>query len=557
LEILHILSVEQHYNIELLMTDFDNFNFFGGKTFATASQLQEFLFDKVIEHTLIRSREDDRNRHHTYSRVYLINQYVKALRKCVPDVEVDQFSPRQRSLYIFYGKGQMRPAHHTHMAQLIIINYYILYCKRNNLPVGDRSEFQEFTMEFFGAPPYRPSSAPPLTVFTLNTHLINEARGHGAETPEHEEYCKQFRDQHIALALEKHNVAYLKNQRRSPVETRFSNSYYIYSQPATPDEVPGKHKTTATPDEVSGKRKKARLCGRLPGTSVKPTKNPTSKPSESAPQAQQSSTSHRRHKRKKNKYDRLYEQTFQDALRGRPISSSTPSSVDTVRPDNNTRRRSEPGEPVSVSSTIPVAIPITHDDPIVTPTERRRSARIESQNISGSLTRSESERRWRVFTRGITQSEETRAWREHVREFYAEQAAKLKMAEEHAKEEAKAAIRSVAVETDGEPTLRPDNNTRSRSTPGEPTLRQDNNTRSRSTPGEPVLTQDNNTTQRYWRRRRPGEPILGPTFRSTTPPVSDTHNDPIINPISSTLRRKSTRIQFRTVAQFSTKSRAE
>jgi hypothetical protein len=49
---------------------------------------------------------------------------------------------------------------------------------------------------------------------------------------------------------------YLKNQRRSPVETRFSNSYYVYSQPATPDEVPGK-------------RKKARLSGRFPGTSVK------------------------------------------------------------------------------------------------------------------------------------------------------------------------------------------------------------------------------------------------------------------------------------------------
>jgi hypothetical protein len=447
LEILHILSVEQHYNIELLMMDFDNFNFFGGRTFATASQLQEFLFDKVIEHTLIRSREDDRSRHHTYSRVYLINQYVKALRKCVPDVEVDQFSPRQRSLYTFYGKGQMRPAHHTHMAQLIIINYYIRYCRQNNLPVGDRTEFQEFMMEFYGARPYRPSSSAPLTIFTMNTGLINEARRRGVETPEHEEFCYQFRENRIALALEKYNLAYLKNQRRSPVETRFSNSYYIYSLPATPDEVPGKQKKAATPEEVSGKRKKARLCGRFPGTSVKPTKNPPSKPSESALPAQQSSTSQRRPKRKKNKYDRLYEQTFQDVLRGRPISSSTPSPVDTVEQDNNTRLRSAPrepiqdnntrlqrvpGEPTSVHSTIPVAIPITqeNDDPIATPISRRRSARIESQNISGSLTRSESERRWRVFIRGITQSEETRAWREHVREFYAEQAAKLKMAEE-------------------------------------------------------------------------------------------------------------------------------
>jgi hypothetical protein len=41
LEILHILSVEQDYNIELTTSDFDNFNFFHGRTFATAAQLQE------------------------------------------------------------------------------------------------------------------------------------------------------------------------------------------------------------------------------------------------------------------------------------------------------------------------------------------------------------------------------------------------------------------------------------------------------------------------------------------------------------------------------------
>jgi hypothetical protein len=79
-----------------------------------------------------------------------------------------------------------------------------------------------------------------------------------------------------------------------------------------------------------------------------------------------------------------------------------------------------------------MAIPITqeNDDPIATPISRRRLARIEAQNPNESLTRSESERRWRVFIRGITQSEETRASREHIREFYAEQAAKLKIAEE-------------------------------------------------------------------------------------------------------------------------------
>jgi hypothetical protein len=106
--------------------------------------------------------------------------------------------------------------------------------------------------------------------------------------------------------------------------------------------------------------------------------------------------------------------------------------VDTERKDNNTRLRSAPREPTSVSSTIPMAVPITQedDDPIATPISRRRSARIEAQNPSESLTRSESERRWRVFTRGITRSEQTRAWREHIRQFYAEQEAKLKMAEE-------------------------------------------------------------------------------------------------------------------------------
>jgi hypothetical protein len=300
------------------------------------------------------------------------------------------------------------------MAQLVIINYYICHCRQNNLPVGDKSEFQEFIMEFFHAPPYRPSSAPPLTVFTLNTHLIAEARRRGAETPEHEEYCKQFRDHRIALALERHNNRYLKNQRRSPVVTRLSSSYYGYSEPATPDEVPGKQKEATeatTPDSVPTQRKKARLSGRLPGTSVNPPK-------------QQFRTSQRRYKRKKNRFDLLYERTVEDTMKGKPIAWTTPSDVSSV--DTET-------QPVSSSTTIPVAVPIDVD-PIVTPFSKRRSARIEAQyaaqNPVESLTRSQSERRWRVFTKGLTRSEETQAWRDHIRQFYAEQEAKLKMAEE-------------------------------------------------------------------------------------------------------------------------------
>jgi hypothetical protein len=292
-------------------------------------------------------------------------------------------------------------------------------------------------MEFYGARPYRPSSAAPLTIFTLNTDLIDEARRRGAETPELEEFCKQFRDHRIEVALEKHNSRYLKNQRRSPAVTRFSNSYYVYSEPATPDEVPGKQKEATTPDSVPSQRKKPRLSGRFPGNSVNQP-------------PRESKTSQRRHKRKKNRYDLVYETTVEDIMKGKPIALTTPSSVDTERQDNNTRLRSAPREPTSerqdsntrlrgapreptsVSTTIPVAVPITQDDddPIATRISRRRSARIEAQNPSESLTRSESERRWRVFTRGITQSEETRAWREHIREFYAEQEAKLKMAEE-------------------------------------------------------------------------------------------------------------------------------
>jgi hypothetical protein len=139
-------------------------------------------------------------------------------------------------------------------------------------------------------------------------------------------------------------------------------------------------------------------------------------------------------------------------MKGKPIAWTTPSDVSSVetdgqdnntrprsaprepvyeRQDNNTRLRSAPREPVSSSTTIPVAVPITQeDDPTTTPISRRRSARIQSRNPTESLTRSQSERRWRIFTRGLTQSEETQAWRDHVRQFYAEQEAKLKMAEE-------------------------------------------------------------------------------------------------------------------------------
>jgi hypothetical protein len=127
------------------------------------------------------------------------------------------------------------------------------------------------------------------------------------ETPEHEEFCKQFRENRITLALERHNIQYLKNQRRSPVETRLSNSYYVYSEPATPDAVPGKQMEAAKPDELPGKRKKVKLSGRFPGTSVKQTGLPPSGGSR---------TSQIRHKRKKNRYDLLYERSFEDTLRG-------------------------------------------------------------------------------------------------------------------------------------------------------------------------------------------------------------------------------------------------
>jgi hypothetical protein len=338
-EILRILAVEQDYNIELSAADFDNFDFFGGRTFATAAQLQEILSGKVLEHQAIRATEDDRCPHNTFTRTYLINKYVKALRKCVPDVAVDQFSPKQRRLYIFYGQGQSRPAHHTHMAQLVIINFYIRHCKQQ--AVGDTAELQEFMMEFYGARPYRPSSSAPLTSLTLNTALVNEARRRGTETPDHEEFCKQFRANRIELALERHNLRYLKNQRRSPVYTRISNDYYVYSPTATPDEVPDK----------PGKRKKARLSGRFPGTSVKKTGLPArpSTPSEPAPPSRRSNQ--RQNKRKKTNDNQVI-------TGGRAVSSRTPSSVDTEGEEVIPELRSAPRKPTSVSRTIPVAIPI-------------------------------------------------------------------------------------------------------------------------------------------------------------------------------------------------------
>jgi hypothetical protein len=93
--------VENDYGIELTTEDFDNFTLYANATFATASQLQEILFQKAIEHTLIRVKGSDQGRHNTNTRVTLINKYIKALRKCIPDVEVDQFTPKQRRLYVF------------------------------------------------------------------------------------------------------------------------------------------------------------------------------------------------------------------------------------------------------------------------------------------------------------------------------------------------------------------------------------------------------------------------------------------------------------------------
>jgi hypothetical protein len=84
-----------------------------------------------------------------------------------------------------------------------------------------------------------------------------------------------------------------------------------------------------------------------------------------------------------------------------------------------------------------VAIPIAKDaDPITTPISRRKSARInESKDYSSSfvardMTWSQSDYSWRMFIRGSTLSDQARRWQEHTRNFYAEQEAKLKMAEE-------------------------------------------------------------------------------------------------------------------------------
>jgi hypothetical protein len=336
----------------------------------------------------------------------------------VPDVEVDQFSSKQRRLYIFYGQGQLRPAHHTHMAQLVIINFYICYYKQNDLPVGDTSEFQEFMMQYYGARAYRPSSSAPLTIFTMNTAIVGEAQRRGVETPDNEEFCKQFRDNRIELAMERHNLLYLRNQRRSPVETRISRAFYKYKK------LWYKYSQSDTPDPTPGK-KRARLSGRLPGTSSKKQTELPTRPSEPPPLSRRSRSSQRRNKRKTIRADQII-------VHGTTVSSSIQSSVDSEREEVIPETHSGPRKPTFVSRAISVAIPITQeaDDPIAIPISRRRSARIESKDSTKSLTRSESERRWREFTRGITASESTRAWRAHIRNFYSEQEAKLKMAEE-------------------------------------------------------------------------------------------------------------------------------
>jgi hypothetical protein len=102
------------------------------------------------------------------------------------------------------------------MAQLVIINFYIRHCKANDLPVGDTSEFQEFMMQYYGAQPYRPSSPAPLTIFTMNTAIVDEARRRGVETPDHEEFCKQFRDNRIELAMERIEFAISQEPEKKP-----------------------------------------------------------------------------------------------------------------------------------------------------------------------------------------------------------------------------------------------------------------------------------------------------------------------------------------------------
>jgi hypothetical protein len=184
LELLNILAVEQDYGIELTQAAFDNFEFLG-TTFANAAKFQELLYEIILEHTVGRVTSTIvHNRHGLRMRSYRIERAIIAMRKCIRDVELDQFSPKQRRLYIFYGRGQWRPPHHTYISQLVIINFYIRHCKQNGIPVGDSAEFHEFMVHYYQVrtfPADQPISSDlePI-ILTPDTALVSA----GVETPE-------------------------------------------------------------------------------------------------------------------------------------------------------------------------------------------------------------------------------------------------------------------------------------------------------------------------------------------------------------------------------------
>jgi hypothetical protein len=400
-ELLNILAVEKDYGVKLQSLDFENFTFLGA-TFSGAAELQELLYAVILEHTAIPvTATTDHHRFGLRIRSFARAKAIIAVRKSIPDVEIDQFSPRQTRLYIFYGQGQSRPAHH-------IINFYIRQCKRNDLPVGDLAEFQIFMMHFYGAPT---SAAFPLTssdsrdkILPPDNPLVGGARRRGVDQSEYEEFSNQFRQHKIELALEHHNRSYLQNQRRSSVETRVSNFYYDYSQSVTPEDTPSK-------------RKKVKLCRRLSGTSVKKTKvpaRPLLEPEPSPPSRRSS-----RNRRKETQHNPV-----KVISGGKAVSSRTQSPVnDDTAQEEVPELRSAP----RTTTSIPVAIPIAQDvDPVATPVSRRRSSRLnestDSSSVVQSLTRSESARVWRKFAQSVMRSEQDLTWREHARNFNAAEA---------------------------------------------------------------------------------------------------------------------------------------
>jgi hypothetical protein len=288
-ELLNILAVAKDYGVKLQSLDLENFTFLG-TTLSGAAEIQELFYAVILEHTAIRiTATTNHNRFGLRIHSFAREQAVIAVRKSIPDVEIDQFSPRQRRLYIFYGQGQSRPVHHTHMAQLVIINFYIRHCKRNDLPVGDLA----------------PS-----------------------------------------------------------------------------------------------KREKVKLCGRLPGTSVKTTKVPA-RPSEPEPSPPSRRSS--RNKRKETQHNPL-----KIISGGKAVSSRTQSPVnDDTAQEEVPELRSAPW----TTTSIPVAIPIAQEvDLVATPVSRRRSCRLhestDSSSVVQSLTRSESARVWRKFSQSVMRSEQ-------------------------------------------------------------------------------------------------------------------------------------------------------